>query len=645
MAKSNKGPQKVKSATNSDKAIASSTAAAPKTAPSYSITGILVVLAVTFIVFYTCVNNQFVNWDDEDNFIKNPFLKVFDFASIKGIFTQTILGNYNPMPIFSFAIERALSGSLNPKLLHFDNILLHLLCTYFSYRILLELKLSQTAALIGALLFGIHPMRVESVAWVTERKDVLFGAFFLPALWLYIKDVAAAKHTRGVLIFILFILALFSKIQAVALPLTFLAVDYYFGRPLKFDLIKEKIHYFLASLIIGSLGIYFLGQNNSLSETQTNFNILDRLFIGNYSYFNYLVKFIFPYQMSPLYPYPSDLSIEFYLSVLLLIPFAFLCYRWYKTDNKALLFGVLFFTFNVMFLLQILGAGQGFLADRFTYIPYLGLFFMIGYFYDWVSKKYPARKSVLNVALGLYLVVFAFMSNAQCKIWENGETLWTHVLKYYQNATTPWQNLGQYYRENKQYDKAMPNINKAISLKPSTALYNSRGKIYFDTGKRELAIKDYDAGIALNEKNNKTLGEVLINRGAALASIGQLDKALEDMNRGLQLDPNQPNGYSNRGLLHFQTRQFEKAIADQTSYLKLNPVYWEMYYERAISNAALGRHKEAIPDFDVALQHIKDKPFFYFERGRSHQALGNSIPAQRDFDTAKSMGYAPVNPQ
>ena len=111
MAKSNKGPQKVKSTTNSDKAIASSTAAAPKTAPSYSITGILVVLAVTFIVFYTCVNNQFVNWDDEDNFIKNPFLKVFDFASIKGIFTQTILGNYNPMPIFSFAIERALSGS------------------------------------------------------------------------------------------------------------------------------------------------------------------------------------------------------------------------------------------------------------------------------------------------------------------------------------------------------------------------------------------------------------------------------------------------------------------------------------------------------------------------------------------------------
>jgi tetratricopeptide (TPR) repeat protein len=117
------------------------------------------------------------------------------------------------------------------------------------------------------------------------------------------------------------------------------------------------------------------------------------------------------------------------------------------------------------------------------------------------------------------------------------------------------------------------------------------------------------------------------------------------MNRGLELDPNQPNGYSNRGLLHFQTRQFEKAIADQTSYLKLNPVYWEMYYERAISNAALGRHKEAIPDFDVALLHIKDKPFFYFERGRSHQALGNNGLAQRDFDTAKSLGYVPANMQ
>ncbi|MBK8721894.1 MAG: tetratricopeptide repeat protein [Saprospiraceae bacterium] len=603
--------------------------------------GIWVVLAITFVIFYTCVNNQFVNWDDEDNFIKNPFLKSFDFESIKNIFTQTILGNYNPLPIFTFAIERALAGSLNPKLMHFDNILLHLICTFFAYKILIELKLSKTASLIGALLFGIHPMRVESVAWVTERKDVLFGAFFLPAVWLYIKDTLAEKRTRSVLIFILFILALFSKIQAVSLPLTFLAIDYYFGRPLKFNLITEKLHYFLASLLIGSIGIYFLGQNNSLSETQTNFNILDRLFIGNYSYFNYILKFIFPYQMSPLYPYPGSLSIEFYLSAILLIPFGYLCYKWYKNDNKALLFGVLFFTFNVMFLLQILGAGQGFLADRFTYIPYLGLFFLIGYLYDWVAKNHASKLSILNIGLGIYLVVFAFMSNVQCKVWENGETLWTHVLKYYQNATTPWQNLGQYYRENKMYDKALPNINKALSLKPSTSLYNSRGKIYFDSNKRDLAIQDYDAGINLGDKNPKTLGEVYVNRGAALASIGQLDKAILDFNKGLELDPTQLNGYSNRGLYHFQTRQYEKAISDQTNYLKMNPLNYEMYYERAISKAALGKYQEAIQDFDIALANVKNKPFFYYERGRSHQALGNSAAAQRDFDTAKSLGFTP----
>jgi len=603
--------------------------------------GIWVVLAITFVIFYTCVNNQFVNWDDEDNFIKNPFLKSFDFESIKNIFTQTILGNYNPLPIFTFAIERAISGTLNPKLMHFDNILLHLFCTFFAYKILLELKLSNKAALIGAMIFGIHPMRVESVAWVTERKDVLFGAFFLPAVWLYIKDTLAEKRTRSLLIFILFIFALFSKIQAVSLPLTFLAIDYYFGRPWKLNLITEKIHYFLASLIIGLVGVYFLGQNNSLSEAQTNFNIIDRLFIGNYSYFNYIVKFIFPYQMSPLYPYPGSLSVEFYLSALLLIPYCYFCYKWYKNGNKALIFGLLFFTVNIMFLLQVLGAGQGFLADRFTYIPYLGLIFLVGYFYDWVAKYQNSKLSILNIVMGIYLVVFAFMTNVQCKIWENGETLWTHVLKYYQNATTPWQNLGQYYRENKLYDKALPNINKAISLKPSASLYNSRGKIYFDSNKRDLAIQDYNAGIQLGDKNPKTLGEIHVNRGAALASTGQLDQAIIDFNEGLTLDPTQLNGYSNRGLYHFQTRQYEKAIADQTSYLKINPLNYEMYYERAISKAAMGRYPEAIQDFDIAIEHVKNKPFFYYERGRSHQALGNSTAAQRDFDTAKSMGFTP----
>ena len=133
---------------------------------------ILVVLVITAVVFIPSLSNAFVNWDDDDNLIKNPFLKAFDWASIKGIFTNHVIGNYNPLPIFSFAIEKKLFGmyesGLKPTVFHFNNLLLHLICVFFAYRILLELKLSAWAAALGALLFGIHPMRVESVAWVTE---------------------------------------------------------------------------------------------------------------------------------------------------------------------------------------------------------------------------------------------------------------------------------------------------------------------------------------------------------------------------------------------------------------------------------------------------------------------------------------------
>ena len=607
---------------------------------------ILCVLIVTAIVFIPSLNNAFVNWDDDDNLVKNPNLKAFDWNSIRAMFTTHVIGNYNPLPIFSFALEKKLFGMydnpLKPSIFHIDNLLLHLVCVFFSYRILLELKLSRWAAVLAALLFGLHPMRVESVAWVTERKDVLFGAFYLPATYLYFRwlDAVGSKKTQiYLLITVLFTLALFAKIQAVVLPLSMLAIDYYRRRPLKLNLIIEKIPFFALSLAVGLLGIYFLQSAKSLDDP-THFSFLQRLFIGCYSYFTYLAKFIFPYKMSPLYPYTSIIQPEVYLSALLLLPFGFwLYYAWRKDDRKTL-FGVLFFTLNVMFLLQIVGAGQGYLADRFTYIPYLGLFFLVGTVYDYFVKNRPSNVGILHGGLGLYLVILAVTTWNQTGIWKNGGTLWTHVLKYYPDDTPlAWGNLGLYYRDNKEYEKALPNLNKAISLKPTSALHNSRGKLFFDTGRSAQAIEEYTAALRLGDKeSNVVKGEIYINRGAAQASGGNLQAALADLSAGLVSDPKNANGYLNRSLLYFQTQQYEKAVQDQTNYLALNPYYYEMYYERAITKAALNQHSTALPDFDVAIQHAKANGLFYAQRARTHLALGNKSAAQQDIRQAQQLG-------
>ena len=139
--------------------------------------------------------------------------------------TGTVIGNYNPLPIFTFAIEKALVGFENPFLFHLDNLLLHLLCVFLVYRILLLMGASNIAAALGALLFGIHPMRVESVAWVTERKDVLFGVFYLGAMLTYIKYLIGKRKQKSLfwITFLLFFISLFAKIQAVVLPLSLLA--------------------------------------------------------------------------------------------------------------------------------------------------------------------------------------------------------------------------------------------------------------------------------------------------------------------------------------------------------------------------------------------------------------------------------------
>src|SRR6187402_2136650 len=183
---------------------------------------ILGVLILTIIAFIPALDNGFVNWDDDYNLANNTNTALLTWDNIVKIFSEPVIGNYNPLPILTFTIERSIFG-LEPMVYHVNNLLLHLVCVFFIYRIFKSLNLSSLTSAAGALLFGIHPMRVESVAWVTERKDVLFGAFFLAALWYYIQYVKtdyARKYFYAALG--LFFIALFAKIQAVSLPLTML---------------------------------------------------------------------------------------------------------------------------------------------------------------------------------------------------------------------------------------------------------------------------------------------------------------------------------------------------------------------------------------------------------------------------------------
>ncbi|HET9057363.1 MAG TPA: hypothetical protein VFN30_11020 [Chitinophagaceae bacterium] len=640
----------------------------------------LLLLFIIFLTFLPSLSLAFVNWDDAENLLDNDNLKIFayewNWKAVKTIFSDDVIGNYNPLPIFTFAIEKyffAKNPATSPFVFHFNNLWMHMTCTFFVFVLLLKLGLTRTGAFIGALLFGIHPMRVESVAWVTERKDVLYGMFFMAALIAYVNFIQKEKNKTKWYVFsmALSLFSYFAKVQAVVLPLSMVAIDFYLKRKWSSPkiLILEKLPWWVMSIVFGVLNIYFLKQNKSIDPDSSAlaYTFIDRLAVGAYAYVTYLAKWIFPYFMSPLYPYPKTLPSGAYIS-LVLVPVtivAFLIWA-FKKKKTTLIFGWAFFTFNIMFLLQILAAGQGFLADRFTYIAYFGLFFLTAKGYEWVTTNKPDVKTFIYAGLGLYFVLFIFLTIRQIKIWQNGGTLWEYVKKHFPNNVSPWNNGAYYYREEeKNFNKAIEYYKRAIALEPNRAtLYNSLAKTYFDQclslpeqtpnfnaeRKRlaELAITSYSEAERMDslsgKKDVKTTSEIVVNKGVAYAVIGDFKTSLVELTRGIAINPKNTNGYLNRSLLYLTTNRYDLAWKDYDEYIKLDTLNADVFYERAVCKNVLGKFAEALPDLNKAISLKNTQPLFFIERAKSYKALGNNIASKNDVMQAQKMG-AKVPPE
>lgn len=605
---------------------------------------ILVVLLLTFIVFLPSLQNGFVNWDDDKNFYENPLVVTStNFGNLikntPAIFSTQVIGNYNPLSNWTFALENVIFGLEKPFYWHLDNLLLHLFCVFMIFRIALAMGLNLWASVICALLFGIHPMRVESVAWVTERKDVLFGAFFLTALFYYIKGVKVknpGKHK--IIILALFLLSGLSKIQAVTLPLSMLAVDYFMGRPLEWKRIIEKWYYFSVSVFIGLLGVYFLQEQGSIGSV-TNYAVYDRLFIGSYSYIIYFIKLLLPYPLLPLYPYPPSLGIKFYLSIIPALGILGFTYWAYLKEWKALVFGIAFFTFNIMFLLQIVGAGQGFIADRFTYIAYFGFFFAIAYY---LQKAYTNKRrgQLINGGIALYLLAFAYITYNQTKIWKDSGTLWTHELQYYDNTRLPWGNRANFYRDSGQRKKALQDYDRAIALDPTKPdPLNSRGKLFFMSNSVDtirMALNDYTAAINIDP----SFAEYHMNRGATYARLQNYNAALADLIKAGELDPNNPVIYLNRSIVYHSLGQYQMEINDINRYLQLDPNNGNMWANRANCKMLLGQWDTALQDINQAIAINPNIGVYYYYRAQYYYNTGSYPEAQKDVNTARQLGFA-----
>ena len=591
--------------------------------------GGILIAGLIFAFYFQTFQFDFVNWDDQVNVYENENVVNFD---VKGIFTDHVIGNYNPLSNFTLAVEYLLVKE-SPGLYHFNNVLLHIICSLLVYLLMKRLGLSFLVSFLAAILFGIHPMRVESVAWVTERKDVLFGVFYLLSLLLYISYYRTKKAAYFILSVLVFILSLLSKIQAVALPFSLLLIDYWFERKLTLKSVSEKIPFFLLSLITGLIGIHFLRQQGSL-EVGNIMPVFQRLFIGSYSFVVFIVKSVVPFQTSAIYIFPAELSAIHYLSMLPALAVIGVAAVYFKT-KRFISFGILFFTLNIVFVLQVVGAGQGFIADRFTYIPYIGLFLIYAVLFEKLLVKFQNRKVLLYPALVIYLLLISIQTFNQIKVWQNSETLWTDVIKKQPDAVLAYNNLAHYYIQQKQPEKALANYNIAIELQPEKAqTYNNRGKIYFERGEFDKALMDYNKSLSIEPE----FADALANRGAVYGATKQMDKAIEDFTNVMKIDPKNTDVISNRGFVYYRQKEFEKAISDCKLYLQLKPKDTEVINLNGLCYAGLNDFDSAILEYNKAIQIEPANGLFYMNRSFAYNSKGDKTSALKDAQQALKLG-------
>ena len=607
----------------------------------------LLIIVFTTCIYFKSLNNPFTRWDDSLYITENPDITTLHGDSLtytlKHTFSSYVQGNYHPLTMLSFCLEYNIF-KLNSKAYHISNLILHLLNALLVFYFIWLITKQRWVAFITALLFAIHPMHVESIAWSAERKDVLYSFFYLSAICTYIFYLKKEKWNWHfyVLTFLLFILAILSKAMAVSLPIAFFAIDYFLDRKIMLKTILEKVPFFVLSFIFGYIAMDAQKSINAMTDI-AHYNFFDQILFSSYALITYIWKLILPIHLSCFYNYPVKENgvypIIFYIAPLLVFVLAFLIYKSQKI-GKDILFGFAFFMITIALVLQIIPVGAAIIADRYTYLPYIGLFFILARWLnnllDSQSEKLKSFKITSIAAFILFVIICCYLTFQRCKVWHDSLSLWNDAIEKYDKAPLSFNCRGGVYYYTKDYDKALKDFSRAVQLKSdySDAYYN-RGLVYNNLGKYDEAIQDYSASI----KYRKQFAPVYYYRGNAYYNRGKYDSAIADFNLAIQLKYTDPNGYYNRGLIYYNQGKHEDAIKDFTSAIQLNPNFYLAYSHRGMSNYFLGKYEEAIKDQTSAIQCNPTFAEAYHNRAGAYFILQKFQPALEDALKAKQLGY------
>lgn len=545
------------------------------------------------IAFLPCLSAQFIYWDDDLHVLNNPLVYRTDFGGIVSIFQTVVNKTYIPLTILSFNIEHRLFG-LNPFVYHLDNLLLHILVCALAYALARRMGLEAMTAFLAALLFGIHPMHVESVAWITERKDVLYSAFYLWGLLEYCRYVRSNNKNALALCICAGFLSLLAKPMALSFPLVLWIFDWFFKRRLNAGLFLEKIPFLLFIPIVW--------QTYALNITAHDHSFGESILIWLWSFSFYLEKFFLPVGLTPLYtlPYPIAITNPQYL-LAIAVGFATLGTVLRFRSNRWFLFAALYYFVSIFFLLRMSDVaknlGPSVVADRFMYLPSLGICLWMAHTLNEYIKAHPGNRRFVVRLLVIAILLLSVATSSQCRVWKDDLSLWDHVIGRGEPIALAHNSRGAALSKRGEQTLALQDINKALELNPQYALaYYNRGKIYAGLGENSRAIEDFTTAIKMNPKHEKSF----LERGIVQSKQGQLTQALEDFNAALMLDPNDAGAYNNRGIVYKKMGQWEQALKEYDRAIAINPRSAHTYINRGIVWRELKHYDKAFQDMQRA---------------------------------------------
>jgi protein O-mannosyl-transferase len=554
----------------------------------------LFLAAATWLVFGQTVHHEFVNFDDNTYVYENPIVqKGVTAEGLRWAFTSVHASNWHPVTWISHMVDCQIYG-LNAGGHHLTNVLLHMATVIVLFLVLRQLTGFLWRSAFVAAVFAIHPLRVESVAWVAERKDVLSGLFFLLTIAAYIRYARRPWSLGGYLmVALMLVLALTSKPMVVTLPFVLLLLDYW---PLKrfpraggglipLRLILEKLPLLILSGAVCAATLF--AQTEAISSLPMSARI------GNavVSYVVYLGQMLDPIGLAAFYPYPERGLAPWKIAAALVVVLAITAsaaVNWRR--QPWLLFGWLWYLGMLVPVIGILQVGLQAHADRYTYLPQIGLYVALTWLVAERCAGWRYHRRVLGGCSAVILAALIFFARTQTSYWRDSESLWTHALACTSDNAVARINLGNAFLSKGRVNEAITQLQKALQIKPG----------------------DADAEVSL---------------GYALIQEGNVDEAIILFQRALQSKPNYAQARNDLGDILAQKGRADEAISQFQQALQINPDYAAAHYNLANALVQKGNLAEAIVQYQWALQIRPD----YVEAGYN---LGNTLLQKGDLTGA-----------